>query len=691
MDIGGTFTDIVLLGSDASIVITKVASTPDNYGRGIVDGLGEMLREKGLPAAALTEVVHGTTVATNAILEGRGATTALITTAGFRDVLEFRRIRIPELYDLFYQKPAPLVPRRRRFEVVERLGSHGEVRQELDPASVRAAVEGVRASGAEAVAICLLHSFVNPAHERAVEAAVRSALPEIYVTSSFNLLPEIREYERTSTTVINSYVGPVVERYLRALSHDLAAAGVDAPLLVMQSNGAIMTADLASERPAHIIESGPAAGVTAAAQLSRTAGYPNVITFDMGGTTAKASMVEDGRLSQTSEYEVGGGVNLSSQLVKGGGYALKLPLIDISEIGAGGGSVIWIDQGNLLQIGPHSAGALPGPVCYDTGGEDPTVTDANVVLGYLNPEYLAGGRVRLNAQKAACVLEQRIAKPLDMLLAEAAFGVFTLATNNMVRAVKAVSTYRGRDPRDFALLAFGGNGPVFGAEMARALQMATVIVPPAPGLFSAFGLLLSDIEHHFVRTLFRPTASLDVTELMAAFGALEDQARLALRREGYARDVIVRRFADLRYTGQAYELTVDVPGGPITSQQVREMAGAFGEEHMRTYGHRAEDEPVDLVNIRVVGSAPPRGSRTYHPESALSISAAREHRASSARTAYFGRAVGAVETPVIGRSDLVGAARSGPLIIEEYDATCVVPPGCAASLDAHANIVIQVA
>jgi N-methylhydantoinase A len=320
------------------------------------------------------------------------------------------------------------------------------------------------------------------------------------------------------------------------------------------------------------------------------------------------------------------------------------------------------------------------------------VTDANVVLGYLNPRYLAGGRVHLNAAKAACVLEQRIAGPLEMTLVEAAYGVFTLATNNMVRAVKAVSTYRGRDPRDFALLAFGGNGPVFGAEMARALQMTTVIVPPAPGLFSAFGLLLSDIEHHFVRTLFRPTASLDVAELAAAFGALEDQARLALSREGYATGVIVRRFADLRYAGQAYELTVEVAAeGPITQQEVRDMARAFGEEHMRTYGHRAEDEPVDLVNIRVVGSAPPRGSRTYHPEAALGMNAARENHGPPTRTAYFGRAVGALETPVIGRVDLAGRPRSGPLIVEEYDATCVVPPGCTAALDAHANIVIQVA
>jgi N-methylhydantoinase A len=512
----------------------------------------------------------------------------------------------------------------------------------------------------------------------------------VYVTCSVDILPEIREYERTSTTVINSYVGPVVKQYLQALLRDLGAAEFHAPLLVMQSNGAIMTAELAIERPAHIIESGPAAGVTAAAQLSQRAGYPNIITFDMGGTTAKASIVEDGALSRTSEYEVGGGINLSSLLVKGGGYALKLPLIDISEIGAGGGSIVWIDPGGMLQIGPQSAGAVPGPVCYNTGGTEPTVTDANVVLGYLNPEYLAGGRVRLDATTAAAVLEERVAKPLDMPVLEAAYGVFTLATNSMVRAVKAVSTYRGRDPRDFALLAFGGNGPLFGVEMARVLQMSTVVVPPAPGLFSAFGLLLSDIEHHFVQTHFRRASTLDEDGIASAFASLEAQARAALTREGHTSDASIRRFADLRYAGQAYELTVPVPEGPLRREEIARVVHAFEQEHVRTYGHGADGEPVDLVNIRVIGSAPPHGNRTYSPEAALGINCDKEIVRSANRRAYFGRALGVLDTPICSRSDLLGRRCEGPFIVEEYDATCIVPPGCAATLDAHGNIVIEV-
>ncbi|MDQ3810523.1 MAG: hydantoinase/oxoprolinase family protein, partial [Chloroflexota bacterium] len=419
-------------------------------------------------------------------------------------------------------------------------------------------------------------------------------------------------------------------------------------------------------------------------------GYPNVITFDMGGTTAKASLVEDGAVSRTSEYEVGGGINLSSQLVKGGGYALKVPLIDISEIGAGGGSIVWIDEGGMMQIGPHSAGAVSGPVCYGAGGTEPTVTDANVVLGYLNPMHLAGGRVRLDAVKAAEVLAARVAGPLGLALLEAAHGVFTLAANSMVRAVKAVSTYRGRDPRDFALLAFGGNGPLFGVEMARALQMGTVIIPPAPGLFSAFGLLLSDIEHHFVQTHFRRASSLDGEGLSAAFSGLEAQARRALTREGHVADASIRRFADLRYSGQAYELTVPVPEGQLGPGHIAEVVRAFEQEHLRTYGHNANGEPVDVVNIRVVGSAPPRGNRTYSPEAALGINADRGRPGAAQRSAYFGREAGPLNTPILSRADLLGRRCEGPFIVEEYDATSLVPPGCAATLDAQGNIVIEV-
>jgi N-methylhydantoinase A len=690
VDVGGTFTDIVLLGADGSIHTRKVPSTADDYGRGVVAGLAELFDAHGIAPSAVETVVHGTTAATNAILEGRGARTALLTTAGFRDVLEFRRIRVPMLYNLLYEKPPPLVPRRFRFEVVERIGPRGEVRRPLDRDSVADAIERVRAADVQAVAITLLHSYANPAHERAVEAMLRQALPGLYVTCSVDILPEIREYERTSTTVINAYVGPIVRHYLGSLLVHLRSLGVTAPLLIMQSNGGVMTAESAIERPAHIVESGPAAGVIASARTARLAGLPNAITLDMGGTTAKASMIEHGRISQTSEYEVGGGINLSSQLVKGGGYALKLPLIDVSEIGAGGGSIVAVDPAGGVRIGPRSAGAAPGPICYDLGGEEPTITDANVVLGYLNPESLAGGRVRLNADRARRLFEAKVARPIGLPLLEAAHGVHAIASATMMRAVKAVSTYRGRDPRDFVLLAFGGSGPVCAVELARALGMARVLVPPAPGLFSAFGLLCSSNEHQLVRTYFRRSGALDPAELSGVFAQLEAQALAALGREGHRPEqVTLRRYADLRYAGQAYELTVPVARGDLTAGDLAALFEAFGEEHRRTYGHRATDEAVDLVNLRVTGAGAGDGATDYDPPAAVRASAG-GRAASAEREAYFGAGHGLRRTPVLARADLTEAPRPGPLIVEEYDATCVVPPGCRAALDRLGNIVIEV-
>jgi N-methylhydantoinase A len=459
----------------------------------------------------------------------------------------------------------------------------------------------------------------------------------------------------------------------------------------MQSNGGVMTAEAAIEKPAHIVESGAAAGVIASAYVAERAGYANVITLDMGGTTSKSSMIENGMVTKTSEYEAGAGINLSSRLVKGGGHALKLPLIDLSEIGAGGGSIVWINKGGLIQVGPRSAGALPGPACYDRGGDEPTLTDAHVVLGYLNPQHLAGGQVRLNAGKARELLQRKVAGPLRMTAVDTAYGIHTIASATMMRAVKAISTYRGRDPRDFVLMAFGGNGPICGVEMARFLQMKRVIVPRFPGLFSAFGLLLSKIEHQFVRTWMRKTRDLSVHELNDLYSDLDRQARSALAQEGCAPDEMsVERYADLRYSGQAYELTVPVPGGQILSSHILEIVRAFELEHLQTYGHRATEEPVDLVNLRAVARS--AINREWLPN-AFALKRAGEARhlpISSKRDAYFGPEHGLLSTPVVARDDLAPRAMQGPLIVEELDATCVIPPGCEASLDDWSNIVIDI-
>lgn len=691
VDIGGTFTDIVLLGSDGSIATRKVPSTPDDYGRGIITGLKELLQAFNLSSTAIEGVVHATTVATNSILEGKGAKTALITTQGFRDVLEMRRIRIPELYNLFYDKPIPLVPRRFRYEVEERMGPRGDVWRHLNESSVRDAITKVQKAGVEALAICLLHSYANPEHELSVTKSAREALSDLYVTCSHEILPEIREYERTSTTVINAYVGPIVKNYLGSLLQQLRSMGVDAPLQILQSGGGVMTAEAAMEKPAHIIESGPAAGVIAAAWMAKLAGYENVITLDMGGTTAKSAMIEKGQIAKTFEYEVGSGVNISSQLVKGGGYALKLPFIDVSEIGAGGGSIVSIDRSGLIQVGPHSAGAVPGPVCYDTGGEEPTFTDAIVALGHINPEHLVGGRVKLNAKKTGQILEEKVATPLGKPLLDAAYGIYKLACATMIRAVKAISTYRGRDPRGFVLFAFGGNGPVAAVEIARSLQMKQVVVPPSPGVFSAFGLLFSNIEHEFVQTYLRNTHDISLTELNELISRLEDQARSVLAGEGYGPDqIILKRYADLRYSGQTYELRVTVANGYLTPENVADMAEAFEEEHLRTYGHRATSDPVDLVNLRVIGQAVGGGPQTYDPSAAIRVGDSSSIGEPVTRMTYFGPNHGLLETSVLSRQNLAGQTMPGPLIVEEYDSTCVVPPGCQAFLDSSGNIVIDV-
>ncbi|HUG77517.1 MAG TPA: hydantoinase/oxoprolinase family protein [Burkholderiales bacterium] len=678
-DIGGTFTDIVVRGNGA-VRTLKVSSTPDDYSSAILGAVRELRESFGIEPRSIEAVVHATTVATNTILEHKGAKTALVTTEGFRDVLEMRRLRIPVMYDLQYDKPPPLVPRRLRFEVAERLGPRGEVKKPLDEAQVAALADRLLAEGVESVAVCLLHSYADAAHERRTGEILRRRLDgSAYVTLSSDILPEIREYERTSTAVVNAYIGPIVRRYVSALSSRLKAAGVDGPLHIMQSNGGTMSAAAAADKPAFLVESGPAAGVIACADIARSAGLGNVISFDMGGTTAKAAIVEDGEPARTTEYEVGAGINVSSKLVKGGGYAIKLPFIDISEIGAGGGSIVSVDLAGAIRVGPQSAGAVPGPACYGLGGTEATFTDAAVVLGYLNPQYLVGGKLKIDAARSREAIERKVAKPMNLGLLEAAYGVYSIAVATMTRAVKAVSTYRGRDPRDFGLVAFGGNGPVVAVAIARELEMRRVLIPPAPGVFSAAGLLFSNVEHTRQQSVLRPTRELDARALASAFAALEAGALQGMAEEGIARSrITLKRFADLRYTGQAFELTVPADdAGPAA------LEAAFHAEHERTYGHSSQGDPVDLINLRVVACAAPQGKEGF----AERLKQAQAPAAGKgARQAFFAGKL--LDTPVLSRAGLKKKTR-GPLIVEEFDATCVVPPGAAAALDAHGNILID--
>ncbi|HVH81807.1 MAG TPA: hydantoinase/oxoprolinase family protein, partial [Stellaceae bacterium] len=493
--------------------------------------------------------------------------------------------------------------------------------------------------------------------------------------------------ERSSTTVINAYVRPVVERYLNRLIGEAACIGIDVPLLLMQSNGGLTTAKAAAVTPMHIIESGPAAGVVGVQALMRQIGVKNAISFDMGGTTAKASLIENGEMTRAAEYQVGAGIVLGSRLLSGAGYTLKVPAIDLAEIGAGGGSILWIDAGGALQVGPHSAGASPGPVAYDQGGTEPTVTDANLVLGYLNPDQLAGGAVKLNTAKSRAVIAERIAQPLGMSLEDAAYGAHLIAASTMIRALRAVSSERGRDPREYALVAFGGNGAIFAAGMAQEIGIRQVLVPPSAGVFSSFGLLYAEVEYYFTRTRKLLLRGADRAALQAVLDGLEAEARTRLGEDGFGPGATeIRRFASLHYQGQSFELRVPVASGALDAAALAAIEEAFGAEHERTYGHRAGvDEPVELVSLEVIGRGIPEKPRAA---SAAAASLAPDIAITSpTRRAYFGPAQGWLDARVVNRSDLK-TPHSGPCIVEEYDATCLIPPGWAARLDKFGNIEI---
>ena len=686
VDIGGTFTDIVFLGSDGSVLAKKIASTPDDYSRAVLEGIDKAIAEVNATPDAIAEVGHGFTVATNAIIEGKGAKTALITTEGFRDVLEFRRNRIPRLYDLYYEKPPALVKRQLRLEVRERMNYQGEVLRPLVVADVDKAVDKIISEGVESVAICLLHSYANPDHEQYITKVLRERAPNVILTVSSELLPEMKEYERTSTTVINSYVRPVVERYLTRLTDGLEAMGIGVPLSVMQSNGGLATIGIAKEKPAYCIESGPAAGVVGAFHQGQRLGIENIMTLDMGGTTAKASIIENGEMLQAPEYEVGGGISVGHRLLRGAGHILRVPAIDLAEVGAGGGSIASVDNSGSLRVGPNSAGAVPGPACYNLGGNEATVTDADVLLGYLNPHHLLGGDFPMDLENARRAVSQNVAAPLGLSEIEAAHGVHLLVNSNMGRALRAVSSERGRDPRKFTLFAFGGGGPVHAAGLAEMLDIRNIVIPPYPGVFSSFGLLFADVEHHFVQTYFKTFKQLDINALNNILEGLWEEGRKQLRLEGFddaSHQVLTQ--VDMKYEGQVSELTVRMPPGTVTPQNLSKLTESFEEEHEKTYGYRTE-APFQLVNLRVIARGLSKESRV--PEH-VEITPTLGHSGPSLRQVYFGSGHGWMETDVVDRSMLEGNSKGGPLVIEEYDSTTVVPPGWNASVDRWKNIFLQ--
>ncbi len=686
VDIGGTFTDVVVIGHEGEVLVTKIASTPDDYSQGVVDALSQAFGKLDIKPEAVTEVSHGFTVASNAILERKGERTALITTEGFRDVLELARIRTPRLYDLYYRKPVPLVERRLRLEVRERVNFQGEVLSPLEMDDVGRAAEFLLREGIRSVAISLIHAYANPDHENRIAAFLKSKIPGLSLSVSSSLLPEMGEYERTSTTVINAYVRPVVSSYLTELARKIQQIGVRVPLTVMQSSGGLVPVELAAEKPMYCVESGPAAGVVAALHLGHRLGLSDMITFDMGGTTAKASIIEGGEMLRAPEYEVGGGMSVGHRLLKGSGYILRVPTIDLAEVSAGGGSVAWVDKGGALQVGPQSAGAVPGPVCYDKGGSEPTVTDANALLGYLNPDYLLGGDFRLNRSGAERALLDNVGRALGMDATQSAYGVHRLVNSNMARAVSAVSQERGRDPRRFTLVAFGGGGPVHAAGLARTLGIVRIIIPPSPGVFSALGLLFADVEHHFSRSYLKEFSDLDLGRANQVLKDLVDQGRELLLAEGFPqeRQEIVS-LVDMKYLGQTSHLSVKLLQEGFDSNSLLQLGESFQQEHERTYGYRL-DAPFQLCGLKIVARGISLESRV--PESVNPIAPGNKSGPSQ-RQVFFGSPHEWLLTPVVSRSSLDGSSTDGPLVVEEYDSTTLIPPGWRAALDSFNNITLE--
>ena len=684
-DIGGTFTDVVIAGADGQLLTYKILTLPDSVGADVGRCIADAERQR--PESSITSLVHGTTIASNAVLEEQGARIGLITTTGFRDELEIRRLGRPGVYNVFWQRTPPLIPRRRRLEVSERLTVRGEVETPLNDEEVRQAILSLKRQGVEAIAVAFLHSYVNPSHEQRAVALIREVFPEVMVCSSADILPEVREYERTSTTALNAYLMPVVGRYLDQLETQLRA--YPPPLQIMQSNGGIMPAAHARRRPVHMIESGPAAGALAAAGLAQEIGLAQAVAFDMGGTTAKGCLIENGQPVETAEGEVGAGINRAGRLSKGAGYALRVPAYDIVEVGAGGGSLAWVDDGGALRVGPRSAGAVPGPACYGRSGTEPTITDANVALGYMNPASIAGGTVPIDAAAARTAIETRLGARLGLSVLEVAFGIHQVADATMTRAIRAVTTERGRDPREFTLIAFGGSGPLHAATLADNLGMSQVYIPLFPGVFSALGLLVADLRSDYVQSVPQDLDAVDPAALLQEFDALADRAAQEARHEQRERPgLIYERLIDLRYKRQSSELTLPLPA-QVEAADIRQvLAESFHAAHEQTYGYRREDDTIAIVSVRLKATI--RTQSLSFRELGVSFSQSTEKTAQpDSRRAYFGPQQGELDTRILSRGDLVEHAVAGPLIVEEFDTTVVVPARWQASVDAYGNIVLS--
>lgn len=687
VDIGGTFTDLVLAEEgNHKLYNAKTLTTPSNPAEGVLTAVCEALAQAGAPPGAVKRLVHGTTLATNLILERTGAKVGYVATEGFGDIFLISKQRPTgaDRYNTLYEQLPPLASRAMVCEVRERVNAAGEILVALDEEKTEESLRGLAAKKPDAVAICLLHSYVNPVHEQKVAQIARRLMPQAYITTSSDIWPAIMEYERAHTTLAAAYVGPVLANYLENMAQELRAMGIDCGLQIMQSSGAVMPAATAARKAIYSLESGPAAGVLNAAYVGRLCTLPNIISFDMGGTTAKVGLVRNGKLSITHDFKIGGGFSTGA---RSGGEPIKIPVIDLTEVGAGGGSIAWVDDGGFLKVGPRSAGAKPGPACYGFGGDQATVTDANVILGYLNPEYFLGGKMRIYPEKSREAISRQVAQKLKLDVVQAARGIYELANARMSAAVRIVTLLRGIDPRDFAMCAFGGAGPIHVVNVAEQYRIPVIIIPPSPGVASAFGLLVSDLAYDYVTTKKLPALPESTAEIKAIFEYMEQCGRQELAVEGFADcDVVIQRTIDVSFVHQKHSFSVPAPAGPIDQQTITAAEESFRKMYQELFGVTSKD-PCKFVNfgIRALGLVPnpkliqqPKGDG--NPKRALK----------GRRRMYFSQVQDFVETPVYDRTRLQhGDTFKGPVTIEEPDSTTVCPPGYDLQVDAYLNLAIR--
>ena len=687
VDIGGTFTDLVWVDdATGAVKVGKLLTTPKDPSQAVEQGVVTLLADAGGAAAEVRSVIHGTTLATNALIERKGARTGLLTTAGFRDAVEIGHEGRYDMYDIFIDSPAPLVPRHLRLEVTERMAADGRVLVPLDDGSARAAIARLRDAGAEAIAICLLHAYRNPVHERALEQLCAELAPGVPVSTSSEVVPEIREYERTSTTCGNVYVMPLMARYLDDLERKLHDLGIPGHFYIMLSSGGVATPATAKRVPIRLVESGPAAGALAAARMARELGEPKLLSFDMGGTTAKACVIDKGEPLLAREFEVA----RADRFKKGSGLPVRVPCIEMIEIGAGGGSLARVDRMGLLKVGPDSAGADPGPACYASGGQVPTVTDADLLLGYLDPGFFLGGRMRLDVEAARRAVEEKVARPMGLTTTEAAWGIHRVVNENMAAAARVHGIERGKDLRAYPLFAFGGAGPVHAWQVGRILKVPRVLVPFGAGAMSAYGLLAAPLAFDFVRTATQRLDAADWTQINALFGEMEEEGRAVLRRaEVDATDITIRRTAEMRYTGQGHEVEVEVPAGTLSVASLATITANFEAAYRALYSRTPLGVPIEALNFRVVVSGPVPEISVSGPKSGAP-SARVALAPKSTRKAYFPEARGYVDTPVYDRYALQpGAAFQGPAIIEERESTTVAGPGAMLRVDDRLTLIME--